>query len=105
MAVLLAILIGVALGIARCSKPSIIGRWDLDGTTVYEFEKGGKGALILLTKKYEFTYSIDDDLLRINFLDDAALDADYVFEVEQGMLFLTGGPGDAKTEFVLKKRG
>lgn len=105
VAVMLVLLIGIIFGVRSCSKPSIVGRWDLDGTTVYEFEKGGKGALVLMTMEYEFTYTIEDDLVRINFVDEAALDANYTFEVQKNILFLTGGPGDAKSEYILNRVG
>jgi hypothetical protein len=103
MAVLLAMLIGIALGIRSCSKPKLTGRWNIDGTTVYEFGKNGKGALILMTARYEFHYEIDGDTLKIDFIDDAALDAKYTFEVDKKVLFMTGGPGDARSEYVLNK--
>ena len=99
----MAMLIAIALGIRSCSKPTIIGRWDLDGTTVYEFGKNGQGALILLNAEYEFSYVIEEDILRIDFADEAALDAEYTFVLEKNLLFWTGGPGDARSEYVLKK--
>lgn len=102
---LLAILIGIILCVRSCSKPTIIGRWDMDGTTVYRFEKDGTGALVLPTKEYEFTYVIEDNVLRIDFVDEAALDANYTFEVQKSVLFLTGGPGDAKTDYALTRIG
>lgn len=105
MAVLLAMLIGIALGIRSCSKPKLTGRWDVDGTTVYEFGKNGQGALVLMTAQYEFHYEIDGDTLKIDFIDDAALDARYTFEVDKNILFMTGGPGDARSEYVLNKIG
>lgn len=102
MAVLLALLIVIAVGIRSCTKPTIQGLWDLDGTTSYEFGKGGNGALILIHTKYEFHYTVNGDLLTIDFVDEAALDAKYTFQIEKDMLFLTGGPGDARNEFVLR---
>lgn len=101
--ILLALLIGIVLGVRSCTKPTLKGRWDLDGTTGYEFKKGGKGALVLVTKEYEFTYEVEDDKLSIDFIDEMALDAQYTFEINGRMLFLTGGPGDAKSEYVLHK--
>ena len=105
VAVMLALLIGIIFAVRSCSRPSIVGRWDIDGTTVYEFGKDGKGALVLMTMEYEFTYTIEDDLVRINFVDEGALDADYIFQVQKDTLFLTGGPGDAKSEYVLDRIG
>lgn len=105
LAVLLAILIGIAVAVRSCAKPDINGRWDLDGTTVYEFDKDGKGALVLMLATYEFEYEIEDDVLIIDFVDENALDAKYTFKIEKDMLFLTGGPGDAKVDYILRRLG
>lgn len=103
IAVLLALLVGLAVGVRCCSKPTLRGRWDLDGTTIYKFDRDGKGALVLMYAEYEFSYVIEGDQLYIDFTDEAALDAKYTFRVEDRMLFMTGGPGDAKTEYVLSR--
>lgn len=101
LALALVILGGIAL--RSCGGPSIKGRWDLDGTTVYRFDSNGKGALVLMYAEYEFNYTIEGDVLHIDFVDEGALDASYTFQVEKRMLFLTGGPGDAKSEYVLSR--
>ena len=104
LAVLLALLIGIVLILRSCnSHRDIIGRWDLDGRTVYEFRKGGKGTLVLSTSQYEFTYEIDDDVIFIDFIDQRALDARYTYEVKGEVLFVTGGPGDSRSEYVMHK--
>lgn len=103
LAVLLALLIGITVGVRCCTKPTIRGRWDLDGTTIYKFDRNGTGALVLMYAEYEFTYTIEGDRLYIDFEDEAALDAAYTFKVEDRMLFLTGGPGDARNDYVLTK--
>jgi hypothetical protein len=75
----------------------------LDGTTVYEFEEQGRGALVLMSGEYEFQYEIEDDILKIDFIDEIALDATYSFELQKNVLFLTGGPGDAKSQYALQR--
>lgn len=99
----LLLVIGVGICLRSCGGPSIKGRWDLDGTTVYRFDGDGKGALVLMYAEYEFNYTIEGDQLYIDFIDEGALDASYTFMVERRMLFMTGGPGDAQTEFVLSR--
>ena len=99
----LLLVIGAGIGLRSCGGPSIKGRWDLDGTTVYRFDSDGKGALVLMYAEYEFNYTIEGDQLYIDFIDEGALDASYTFHVEKRMLFMTGGPGDAKSEYVLNK--
>ena len=102
-AVALLLVVLIVIITVSCSRPSIKGRWDLDGTTVYEFYDGGKGALVLMTGKYEFNYKTDGDLLYIDFVDDRALDSSYEYQINKDALFLTGGPGDAKNQFVLTR--
>ena len=105
LAGIVVILICIILGVRTFAKPSIVGRWDLDGTTVYEFRDDGTGTLILMIKECDFTYTVEGDVLRIFFVDkDAALDAEYTFEVQKRILFLTGGHGDAKNEHVLTRK-
>lgn len=101
---LLAVLIGIVLCVRSCTKPTIIGLWDMDGTTGYRFEKDGTGAVVLPTTEYAFNYSIEGNILRIDFISEEALDANYTFQVEKNALFLTGGPGDAKTTYALKRK-
>ena len=106
MAILLAILITIVFCIRSCgSKSTIVGRWDLDETTVYEFREDGKGALILMNAEYEFHYAIEENIVHIDFVDEGCLDADYTFALEDNLLFWTGGHGDAKNDFVLKRIG
>lgn len=100
---LLAILIGIVVGVRSCGANTLKGRWDLDGTTIYKFDRNGTGALVLMYNEYAFEYTIEGDRLYIDFADEAALDASYTFKVDGRMLFLTGGPGDARTEYVLTR--
>lgn len=103
VAAVLLVLLAILLAIQIFSKPSLNGRWDMDGATVYEFRKDGHGSLILMSAEYEFAYDVRGDILYIDFIDEGALDAKYTFKVEKKVLFLTGGPGDAKSEYVLER--
>ena len=106
LVVVLAVLLVAALliGLKGCSsQPSIEGRWDLDGATVYEFRGEGKGALVLTTMTFDFNYTIENNVVSIDFIDDRATDAKYEFAIEDDLLMLTGGPGDAKTQHILKR--
>lgn len=105
LAVLLALLIGLLFILRSCNKPDITGRWDMDGNTFYRFADDGTGVMETQIKEYEFTYAIDDNELHIDFADEGAKDLKYTFELEKDTLFLTGGPGDAKTDYALKRVG
>ena len=103
MSLLALALIILVVGIFRYNRTTLDGRWDLDGSTVYEFGDDGNGSLILMNAEYEFSYVIEDDMLMIDFVDDYALDARYTFTIAKNIMFWTGGPGDAKQDYVLKR--
>ena len=99
------IIVAVILIVKGCSGPSgsLEGRWDLDGATVYEFKADGKGALILTTMTFEFTYTVDGNNVSIDFADDRASDAKYEFVIDNDLLMLTGGPADSHGQHILKR--
>lgn len=103
MAVLLAIVIGTILIFRSCNKPTIIGRWDVDGTTYYRFNEDGTGLVESAVKDYAITYKIEDNVLHIHFVENVADDLIYTFEVQKDTLFLTGGPGDAKDHHLWRR--
>ena len=106
LAVALVVVIAAVLliGMKGCgAEPSIEGRWNLDGATVYEFYGEGKGALVLTTMTFEFNYTIEKDVVSIDFIDERATDAKYEYAIENDLLMLTGGPGDAKSQHILKR--
>ena len=58
-AVVLAVLILIIVLIVKgCSGGTDVlkGKWDLDGTTAYEFSGDGNGVLLLPNVTYDFTY-------------------------------------------------
>ncbi len=98
------LLLSVILGMKSCApKPSIQGRWNLDSATIYEFYPDGKGALVLTTMTFEFTYTIDGDQVSIDFVDERATDTKYEFAVTEELLMLMGGPNDNQTQHILKR--
>lgn len=101
--ILLALLIlAVVTAIALPSSP-LEGKWDMDEVTSYEFYKNGKGAMILPSAEYEFTYSIKENTVYIDFLYDGAKDAQYNFAVDGNTLTLEGGNVTTQDIYVLSK--
>ena len=80
------------------TDPSILqGVWRYDEWTVYEFDGRGKGCLCLEdTVDYEFHYSVEGSLLRLDYVPDYVQDCEYTFRLEAGSLILTGGSGTAE---------
>ncbi len=99
------IIMAILLGVKGCKGKggSIQGRWDLDGATVYEFNAGGKGALILTTMTFEFNYIVDGNTVSIDFVDERASDAKYEFAIDDDLLMLTGGPENSQGQHILKR--
>ena len=56
--ILLLFVIGslVFIKMSNSSKNKIVGLWDVDGNTKYEFDKNGSGRIIVPMSEYEFTY-------------------------------------------------
>lgn len=104
--VLLAILILIIVLIFKgCSGDTdvIAGKWDVDGTTSYEFDGDGKGALILPSTTYEFSYNINEDQLHIDYKDESVHDGSYTFTVDGDKLTLVGGEGTIGGTYELTK--
>ena len=76
--------------------PFLKGKWDLDGTTAYEFSGDGNGALLLPNVTYEFTYEIKKDQISIDYENESVRDGTYTFTVEDNTLTLIGGEGTAE---------
>lgn len=90
--VILLIAFLVVLLIKTCSSKSPLkGKWNLDGITKYEFYDDVKGAMVLPSSIYEFTYKIEENKVIIDFVAENANDAEYEFSVDGKTLTLTGG--------------
>ena len=88
--VLVILIVIIVLICKSCSADkSIVGTWDYDTVTVYRFDKGGKGALELPNRSYEFSYMTDGDKLTIDFVSESAADSTYIFEVSGNKLTIT----------------
>lgn len=98
------LVLGIVLICRGCStKHSIVGTWDYDTVTVYRFEKNGKGALILPNASYDFSYTVDNDKISINFESEKATDSTYTYTVKGDKLTLTKDEA-SNTMYVLTKK-
>ena len=105
---LLALLFVVLIIVLICKGCSgrtdaLAGKWDFDGTTAYEFDGKGSGALLLTLADYDFTYEIKDNQLYIDFVNESAHDATYEFSVKGDTLILIGGEGTIGGTYELTK--
>ena len=95
----------IVLIVKGCSGGSGVlkGKWDLDGTTAYEFNGNGSGALILPNITYEFTYEVKKDQISIDYENDSVRDGTYTFKVEDTTLTLIGGEGTVGGTYTLTR--
>lgn len=102
--VLAVLIVGIVLICKSCSADrSIVGTWDYDSVTVYRFDKGGKGALLLPNESHVFSYSIEEDQLVIDFENENVTDHTYIFTVNGSKLTLADEES-AGIEYVLTRK-
>lgn len=68
----------------------LAGKWNYDGTTAYEFDGKGAGAMVLPSVSYDFKYEINGNQLYIDFRNESAHDSTYSFTVQNNTLTLVG---------------
>lgn len=104
--VAIALLVVLIIVVAKsCSTGGDVlsGTWALDGTTTYQFDGNGKGAMVLHVVSYDFTYTIDGNKLVIDYRNESVHDATYEFTVDGDTLTLVGGEGTIGGTYELKK--
>lgn len=77
------------------------GTWYMDAVTVYKFYGDGKGAMVLPSVEYTFSYSVEDNTLNIDFDHEGAKDAQYTFFITGDALTLDGGNSTTQGRYVL----
>lgn len=90
-AVVLLLTVAVTASLLLGSHDKLRGRWALDSVTVYEFRGSGRGAMVLDSGEYPFSYRTEGDRLIVDFVSDAATDREYTYSVKDGVLTLTDG--------------
>ena len=85
------------------NRNPLAGKWNMDDVTVYEFGSDHKGALVLPSAEYEFSYKIKENILYIDFVSDKAKDASYTYQIQGDTLTLEGGNETIQGTYVLKK--
>lgn len=68
---------------------SLYKEWKIDSTTHYRFEEGGRGALVLPSEEFPFSFRIEENRISIDFDDESCIDKNYTFSVIGDILTLT----------------
>lgn len=80
------------------------GAWHYDEYTEYEFDGKGNGCMCLDEENhFEFTYSVEGDTVKLDFVLDYVTDCEYTFAVEGDTLTLIGGEGTVGGTYELAK--
>ena len=105
-AALIVIVVVIALIVKGCSgrTDALAGTWDFDGTTTYEFDGNGTGAMVLPSISYDFTYTIDGNKLVIDYLNESVHDSTYEFTVDGDILTMVGGEGTVGGTYKLTRQ-
>lgn len=86
--------IGIAI-ITYLNRPERVlnGTYVYNEDTKYNFDGKGKGSMQFRTDEYEYTYLVDGETLKLDFVDEGNVDATYNFKIEGNTLTLIGGEG------------
>ena len=96
-------LIGLAIYFIFYNKSNdLVGLWDIDGNTKYEFIDKGKGKLIVPNSEYKFTYTIKDNILSIDFENENSIDSDFEYKLDKDTLEITNIK-EKNRKYILKK--
>ena len=104
LAVLAVVLVLSAAMIARgaLKGDGLKGSWALEEGTVYEFDGKGGGTLRLPMGSHAFSYTIEANLVTLDFADESLPDASYSFLLGKDALTLDTNTG---TVYWLKREG
>jgi len=101
--ILVAVLMGIMSIISRLDLNAVEGAWIYDAYTSYEFDGKGNGCMRLEELSYEYTYTVKDNKLTINFKDDSVRDCTYAFSIKDDTLTIIGGEGTVGGTYKLHK--
>ena len=95
LVVLAVVLVVSAAMIARelLKRDKLKGAWTLDESTSYEFDGQGGGTLRLPLGSYTFTYTVEENVVALDFADEAVADASYSFAIDGKTLTLDTNTG------------
>jgi len=95
LAVLAVVFVLSAAMIARgaLKGDGLKGAWALEEGTLYEFDGKGGGTLRLPMGSYAFSYTIEDNLVTLDFADETLTDASYSFLLGRDTLTLDTNTG------------
>ena len=87
-------LAGIMWFIVSINKTDVLnGTWSYDDVTVYVFDGHGHGTLQLPLNSYEYSYTVQDGTVQLDFADESIEDRIYTYTLSDDVLFLIGDDG------------
>ena len=84
------------------TKRAVLGVWNYDTVTSYQFDKSGEGSLIVPDNTYPFSYLIDRNLMFLDFEDASLSDMIFQYSVKNNTLSIINK--STGQELILKKQ-
>ena len=79
----------ISIKIFNSSKTDeLTGLWEYDNNTKYEFDGKGKGKIIVPMENIEFTYTIKENIVSVDFINKESRDTEYEFKISKDSLEL-----------------
>ena len=72
----------------KAVESTLVGKWTTDGNTFYEFEKEGKGAIIVPSITLPFSYTVEEDVINVDFENEDSEDTAFSYELNEDKLTL-----------------
>ncbi len=101
--ILVSVLIGIMNMNSGADLNAVEGTWIYDTYTSYEFDGKGNGCMHLEELNYEYTYTVKDNDLKIDFKDNSVRDCNYTFSIKDDTLTIIGGEGTVGGTYDLHK--
>ena len=78
----------------KLHKNKFIGTWITEGGTIYEFKNAKTGTMKTALSSYNFTYTIKNDTILIDFEDKKLTDTNYKFSFKKNKCTMTSNRGN-----------
>lgn len=88
---------------ANSTNNELLGVWQYDQYTQYEFSEKGHGCLCVDDVHYEYQYSVSGKTIKLDFTENIVRDCEYTFSIENDVLMLVGGEGTDGGTYKLNK--
>lgn len=82
---------------------ALIGTWRYDEYNTYEFKTDGTGSLVADEIVYDYSFTIKEGSISIDFDKDIVKDCEYEYSISDGKLTLIGGEGTDGGTYILDK--